>query len=172
MKKLKFINLKVISTSKNEAKVINFNDWITVFTSEKSPGDSDNHTGKSLIAKSIYYALGSNIAKNTATWKDLKIATIIEFLYNNKYYILFRKNNRFVLNIKTDEKIYYFSEIKYLKDFYNELFDVKLRLLSKNDDMKHLPFPQALFLPFYIDQDKGWSTHWESFASLSWYKNY
>ncbi len=172
MKKLKFISLKVISTSKNEAKVINFNDWITVFTSEKAPGDSDNHTGKSLIAKSIYYALGADIAKNTTTWKDLKIATIIEFLYNDKHYVLFRKNNRFVLDIKTDKEVRYFPEIRYLKDFYNELFDIKLRLLSKNDEMKHLPYPQALFLPFYIDQDKGWSTNWESFASLSWYKNY
>ncbi len=172
MKKLKFISLKVISTEKNEAKIIHFNDWITVFTSEKSPGDSDNHTGKSLIAKSIYYAMGANLNKYTTNWKDLKIATIIDFSYNNNLYSLFRIRNRFILENKNNKEIYYFPEIKQLKDFYNELFDIKLKLLSKNDDLKHQPYPQALFLPFYIDQDKGWSSNWESFASLNWYRNY
>ena len=172
MKKLKFISLKVISTEKNEAKIIHFNDWITVFTSEKSPGDSDNHTGKSLIAKSIYYAMGANLNKYTTNWKDLKIATIIDFSYNDNLYSLFRIRNKFILENKNNKEIYYFPEIKQLKDFYNELFDIKLKLLSKNDALKHQPYPQALFLPFYIDQDKGWSSNWESFASLNWYKNY
>lgn len=171
MKKLKLISLKVISTAIEEAKIINFNDWITVFTSEESPGNSQNHTGKSLIAKSIYYAFGADLNKYTISWKELKIVTIVDFEYQNVFYSLFRQKNKFILVNKTHNVIKFFNDTAQLKNFYNDLFMLKLKLLKKNDDLKHNPYPQALFLPFYIDQDKGWSSNWDSFNSLGMYKN-
>lgn len=174
MKKLKLKSLKVISTKTEEAKIIEFGDRITVFTSEglSNSDEVKNHTGKSLITKSIYFGLGAELIKYTETWTDLKISTIIDFEYNNINYTLFRQGRYFVLRNNLSNEHNFFASIEELKNYYKDFFDIKLKLFHKTESKSVSPYPQALFLPFYIDQDKGWNSDWVSFTSLSQYKEY
>lgn len=53
-----------------------------------------------------------------------------------------------------------------LGPFLADLLDYKIVLTSLRDQTV-VPPPQHFFLPFYIDQDVGWTANWSSFALLS-----
>lgn len=176
MKKVVLKSLRVISPSLKKAKIIEFDDKLTIITSEKSDGKTVNHTGKSLIIKSIYYALGAKLSKYTKNWKELNIVTIIEFLYNDEFYYIFRNGNLFIIENKFTGEINKYDNVSELKEFYADKFNVRLKLLlnkPKDNEIEYnIPYPSALFLPFYIDQDVGWDGKWKSFSELSMYKDY
>ena len=168
MKRLKLKSLKVISTATKKAKIIDFGDKLTIITS-----NSENRTGKSLMTKAIYYALGADLSQYVSDWQNLSIVTILDFEYNNSLYTMFRLKNNIILHNCVTNAIQIFKSLKELKDFYNEFFDMKLKLslTINNDDNLHIPYAQALFMPFYIDQDQGWSNMWNSFKSIGIYKD-
>ena len=93
MKRLKLKSLKVISTATKKAKIINFGDKLTIITS-----NSENRTGKSLITKAIYYALGADLSQYVSDWQTLSIVTILDFEYNNSEYTMFRLKNNIILH--------------------------------------------------------------------------
>ena len=169
MKRLKLKSLKVISTSIKKAKIIDFDDKLTVITS-----NSENRTGKSLITKAIYYALGADLSQDVSNWQQLSIVTILDFEYNSSKYEMFRLKNNVILHSCTNNNVKIFKSLDELKNFYNDFFDMKLKLslTNSNKDDLHVPYAQALFMPFYIDQDSGWSNIWNSFKSLSMYKDW
>ncbi len=169
MKRLKLKSLKVISTTEQTAKIINFDSTLTVITS-----NGENRTGKSLIIKSIYYALGADLSQYTRTWNNLSIVTLLDFQYENIDYTIFRLKNNVLLYNHSSNTYNVFKSLGDLKNYYNSFFDMKLKLsLSTNSDDKdlHIPYAQALFMPFYIDQDMGWNNMWTSFKSLNIYKD-
>ena len=48
-----------------------------------------------------------------------------------------------------------------------ELFNFYLKMpIKKEDENSVYAYPGAIFMPFYIDQDKGWSGSWDSFADV------
>lgn len=176
MKKVLLKSLSVISPKLKQAKTIKFDDRLTIITSEDQNGSSINHTGKSLMIKSLYYALGAGLSKYTRNWRELNIVTIIKFVYSDVMYTMFRCGNSFVIVNKNTDVVHKFMSVSQLKGFYVNLFDYRLKLLLKKaDDEKtelHSPYPSSLFLPFYIDQDVGWDGTWKSFSDLSMYKDY
>ena len=156
-----------------KAKTVDFDENITIITSEDDEGKSINHTGKSLLMKSIYYAFGAKLAKYTKNWKILDIVTLVRFTYNDNEYSLFRYGDSFILGSNKDVKV--FLSVHELKEFYKTFFDFRLELTlsqEKDNPKLHAPYPSAYFLPFYIDQDMGWSGNWKSFSEVSMYDKY
>ncbi len=165
MKKLVINKLTIISQRNEEAKVIEFDKKLTVITGENPDGTALNRTGKSLVMKSIYHSLGANIRKYTSNWSNLKICTIINFTYNDKEYSLYRNNDSFLLN--NEGNIKFFKNVSDLRKFYVEFFNFKIRMKIKEGDSSSVyAFPGAIFMPYYIDQDKGWSGSWDSFSDV------
>lgn len=176
MKKVLLKSLSVISPKLKKAKIINFDDRLTILTSEKEDGTTVNHTGKSLIIKSIYHALGAKLSKYTKNWNELNIVTMINFSYNGQCYCIFRNGNSFIIENEQTGEIIKNNSVSELKEYYVKKFNIGLKLLlakPKDDDIKYnTPYPSALFLPYYIDQDVGWDGRWKSFPELSMYKDY
>ena len=54
-----------------------------------------------------------------------------------------------------------------LGPFLAELLDYRIVVTTLRGNQTVPPPPQHFFLPFYIDQDKGWTENWSSFALLS-----
>lgn len=156
----------MIVTQKNEeAKVINFDRKLTIITGDNPDGTTINRTGKSLVMKSIYHALGSKISKYTSNWVNLQIATILTFEFDDNLYEIYRNKDNFILTY--NEKTVFFKNISELREFYVELFNFRIRMpISKNDDNVVYAYPGGFFLPFYVDQDKGWSGSWDSFSDV------
>lgn len=156
-----------------KAKIVDFDKHITIITSEDDKGTSINHTGKSLLMKSIYYAFGAKLAKYPKNWKNLNVVTLVEFEYKGNSYSLFRYGGSFIISGDNEEQV--FLSTRELKEFYRNFFDFRLELTqsSEKDNPKlHTPYPSVYFLPFYIDQDRGWSGNWKSFSEVQMYDNY
>lgn len=161
--------LKIISLKENRARIIDFDERVTLIISQNEDGTSLNRTGKSMILKSIYFSLGAELSSYPTNWKELDILTVLEFRYNNENYIIYRRRNYFLLK-KSNGELKHFSSISKLKDFYVDFFNFQIKLANKTTT-SHL-YPGAIFLPFYIDQDRGWFGKWESFKDNTFYKNW
>lgn len=165
MKRLVLKKLVIISQKSEEAKVVEFDDKLTVITGENPDGVTINRTGKSVVMKSIYYSLGVNLKKYTSNWNSLQLTTIVFFNYDDKQYELYRNKERFIL--KSKDTINFFKNISQLREYFVELFNFKIRMPIKKDDTSTVyAYPGAIFMPFYIDQDKGWSGTWDSFSDI------
>ena len=165
MKRLVLKKLVIISQKNEEAKIIEFDEKLTIITGENQNGTTINRTGKSLVMKSIYHALGAKLSKYTSNWKNLQIATILNFTYNGKDYEIYRNKDSFVMN--DFEKFLFFSNISELRKYFVELFSFAIRMpVRKNEENVVYAYPGAIFMPFYIDQDMGWSGSWDSFSDI------
>lgn len=165
MKRLVLKKLVIISQKSEEAKVVEFDDKLTVITGENPEGVTINRTGKSVLMKSIYYSLGVKLKKYTSNWNSLQLSTIVFFNYDDKQYELYRSKERFIL--KCGDTINFFKNISQLREYFVELFNFKIRMPIKKDDTSTVyAYPGAIFMPFYIDQDKGWSGTWDSFSDI------
>lgn len=165
MEQLILKKLIIASKKAQEAKIIDFDRKLTIITGDNPSGETINRTGKSLLMKSIYHSLGANLSKYTANWNNLQIVTLITFLYKNKEYTLYRDDKRFVFNDGINKRA--FNSITELRTFYVDFFNFKIKLpVSSGDDNTVYAYPGAIFMPFYIDQDKGWSGSWDSFNDV------
>ncbi|MDT8902028.1 hypothetical protein [Anaeroselena agilis] len=167
MKRLILKKLVVISQKNEEARIIEFDNKLNIITGQDPDPDkvTINRTGKSLLIKSIYYSLGAKLSKYTTNWDNLKIATMLNFVYDGKTYVIYRNKDKFVMHY--DSKLSFFSNISELRESLIDLFNFKIRMpIKKDDEAVVYAYPGAIFMPFYIDQDKGWSGSWDSFSDI------
>jgi len=162
---LQIKKITIISEKNEVAKTVEFDKKLTVITSEELNKKTINRTGKSLLIKSIYHSLGAKLSKYTSNWNNLMLSTIVEFSLDSSIYKLYRQKNRFILINKNNATFY--NNISNLRKEFVELFNFKIKMpYRKGDENSTYAYPGAFFMPFYIDQDKGWSGTWDSFADL------
>lgn len=164
MKRLILKKLVIISEKNEKARIIKFDSKLNIITSDNPNGETINRTGKSLVIKSIYHSLGAKIKKYTTNWKELEISTIVTFLYDNIEYELYRTGDFFIL--RNDKRIYFFESISDLRTFYVDFFNFHIRVQTNKEYSSVYAYPGAIFMPFYIDQDKGWTGSWDSFGDV------
>lgn len=160
MKNLRLENMLLVSHREKKARKIEFHPKVTVIHGE-------NDTGKSSIIKSIPYAFGANPHKIHQKWKDADVATLIRFSLDNSRYSIYRHRGSFTLFDSYGKEIGTYSSVTLeLAPVLAKLFDFNLKLTDR-DGKSAIPPPAYLMLPFYIDQDKGWTEAWSSFTNLS-----
>jgi len=165
LKRLILKRLIIISQKNEEAKIIDFDDKLNIITGDNPEGLTINRTGKSLVMKSIYHAMGAKLKKYTTNWKVLQLNTIITFTLDGSEYELYRNGDSFIFFDGSDD--HFFASVSELKQFYVDFFDFHIRLpIKKGDETAISAYPGAIFMPFYIDQDKGWSGSWDSFSDV------
>lgn len=163
MKRLVFEEIQVISYREKKAIKVQFNPKRTIIK-------GSNQIGKSSLIKSIYYTLGANPSIINDNWLKAEPVTYLKFKVDNaKLSVLRYKKNVFVL---IDENgVAQAHNFKSLSDYLNEIFDFNL-IINNRKGEPETPPPTYLFLPFYIDQDKGWNDNWNSFANLSQFSSW
>ncbi|CAE6753429.1 AAA family ATPase [Nitrospira defluvii] len=155
----------LLSHRERRARKVKFHPNVTLIKGQ-------NDTGKSSVIKSIFWAFGANPATVHPLWKQADISSVIRFRTNETRYSLYRYGSHFSLFSHTDELLGSFQSISNeLGPHIAELFDFKLMLTEQSGDSK-VPPPAFMFLPFYIDQDHGWSKNWASFEKLQQFKNW
>lgn len=160
MKSLKFESIVLVSHVERKSKKIEFDPNLTVLRGE-------NDTGKSSVMKSLYYALGAEPHNVTKRWKNADVAVLLKFSLENVRYRIYRHRKSFSLFNSKDELVGTYDSVT------NDLGPVLARLYNFNLIMADrfgvptTPPPAYLYLPFYIDQDKGWASTWNSFKNLS-----
>lgn len=164
MSDLRFQSCLLVSHKERRARRIVFHPRATVL---KGPND----TGKSSIVKSLYQALGADPAEQHPRWKGASVCSLLTFTLDGETFHAYRKASTYAIFRGADLLGVYRSVTNELGPKLAELLEFQLKLPDRNGQMV-VPPPAYAFLPFYCDQDKGWTDTWVSFAKLSQFKDW
>ena len=155
-----FDSIILVDLSNKEAKKIEFSPKKNMLTS------GGNHYGKSVIMKSLYYTLGAEVYFPQPI-KSLNYKTILSFMLEGKNYIVGRLKNSFVL-FENGEFIKKYNNVSEFGDSLSDMFNFEIELVGKDEDGTIVKCPPAFFyLPYYIDQENGWSINSYSFDRMT-----
>lgn len=162
MLNLKFKQLLVLSDSTSTANQFKFQDHWNLITAD------DNSVGKSTLVKLLFWSLGCDPVLDE-TWKNLDCKTLLKFKVGSASYQVSRYKNTIRLKEKNSE----FKKFDKITGDYSkrlaEILGFKVLLPSKSNGKLETPPPAYYFLPYYIDQIRGWSDAWNSFENLQQY---
>ena len=163
MKEVYFKDLLIADLQNHTARYQRFEKGLNVVTSV------DNHVGKSSLLKSLYYTLGAEIEFDSVWDKHSKLY-VVTLSVDEKEYRVVRLMKRFAVFegkrlLKLTESV-----TKDLAQLLSKIFDFAVYLPNKETGKVEMAPPAFTFMPYYIDQDKGWSGLYESFASINQYK--
>ena len=126
---------------------------------------AENGFGKSVVAKSLFYAFGAVPHDMDDDWEAAKPVYLIEFTVDEVPHQIIRIEDRFIL-FEDDQRIAVADKMgAELMPIYKELFAFELTMKNQKGEVV-LPPPGYIFGPYYIDQDGGWSDTWSSFKDL------
>lgn len=164
MKNLRFNELLLASQIESRARRVPLHPTATVIRGE-------NDTGKSSLVKSIYRTLGAEPQNIHPRWEDANVISSLRFSVDDDEYRMIRFGSRYALFDGNDGLIYSVTSVtNELAPKLADLFSFHLRL--RTHDTENQATPAFLFLPFYIDQDRGWQQTWNSFARLGQFQNW
>lgn len=162
---LELKELVIVSQQEKTAKRIKFSKHINIIQS-----DDINKTGKSTLIKTIFHTLGADVRFHDS-WKRINPLSILKVDLENEIFYFLRYNSFFGIFDKDKNLLDAFSGItKGLETFIRDFFNFKLQLIENNSKEVKQATPAFLYLPFYIDQDKGWTDSLKSFEALSQFK--
>lgn len=160
MSKVIFKELLIADIEKKTAQLVEFADGKNLLTS------SSNHVGKSLICKSLYYTLGAE-AFFSDTWKRVNSLYWLTIDVEGKEYRIVRKNYLFTI-YEPNGSIVKLFRVKKLTEYLNKLFSLNIKLVAKDDNKTIISSaPVFMYIPYYIDQENGWTPDTESFDRLA-----
>ncbi len=160
MSNLVFTNLLVADITKRVAKSIDFVPGFNIFTS------TENHVGKSSMAKSLYYCLGAEIEYDNM-WEKLGKLYVLSFSIDSTEYKIARLYSSFAVFKNKELVLLTDKATSGLSKFLSSVLNFSVFLPNKNSKMQELAPPAFLFLPYYIDQDRGWGNiPYQSFLNL------
>ncbi|MBY0120925.1 hypothetical protein [Bacillus sp. S/N-304-OC-R1] len=156
MNKLIIQKLIIFDIVEKKSKTVSFNDGINIVTSK------GNQVGKSTIMKSIYYTLGAEVFFADRFNLKTKIH-ILKFDVRGVQYTFIRHGD--VVAIKNGPNLFKTSSASQLSTFVQEIIGFSVYLEDKQKKYTIAP-PVFYYVPYYIDQDHGWSSELKSFNNL------
>ncbi|MEQ9087093.1 MAG: hypothetical protein RIE23_07860 [Pontimonas sp.] len=136
----------------------------------------ENDVGKSTLVKSLYHCLGADTPQiNNTVWKRANPIYCVNFELAGEEYHIIRDEKYFGVFDSGKNLISRHVGIggpNGITNFMNKLLGFNIELERQSDGKLGVAGPAFYFLPFYIDQDEGWSTSWSSFVGLRQFSNY
>lgn len=164
MREFKLSKIWILSDIAKKGNVFSFSPHRNLIMSL-----NENSVGKSSLVKSILWTLGCEPYFDK-DWKALDVSCCLIFSINEIEYTIYRKKNIFLV-IKDEEKFYFNNFRKYV-EFFCDLVNFFPMLENRKSKLLELPSPVYYFVPFYIDQKKGWASILKSFDKLTQYSNW
>jgi hypothetical protein len=135
----------------------------------------ENDVGKSTFIKALYHTLGADVPQlDNTRWSNARPIYCLKFsvsgithyvVRDDKYFGLFNAKKQLTSRHRG------ISGADGIGARINTLLHFNIQLESQDGKLRAVP-PAYYFLPFYTDQDHGWSTHWASFDKLQQFRNY
>lgn len=158
MKEFKLNKILLLSLKEQKAKKVIFNPRRTIILGR-------NSTGKSCLIKSIYQTFGAEPQNIHPNWKEANAISLVHFTIDDEKFSIIRSNKVYCLFDSSSVKLVQFNKVSELGNFLAKLLDFKIQLPNKDGGIVTPP-PAYLFLPYYADQDKSWTSNWNSFSKL------
>lgn len=165
MKSCVFRKLLLLSHVEKSARSIEFDPTTTVIV-------GGNDTGKSSLIKALYSTFGADPPIIHPAWRTAAVTSVVEFTLDGAFHTALRHGTHFAIFDARENVLGTFGRVTHeLAPFIASLFGFRLRLPDKKGVLIAPP-PAYFFLPFYVDQDSGWSRNWSSFARLQQLPNW
>ncbi|WP_033070140.1 AAA family ATPase [Thalassospira australica] len=136
----------------------------------------ENDVGKSTLVKSLYHCLGGDTPQiNNTVWKRARPIYCVKFELAEAEYHIVRDEKYFGVFDSDKQLISRHVGVggkDGISNFMNSLLGFDVELERQADGKLGIAGPAFYFLPFYIDQDEGWSTSWSSFVGLKQFATY
>lgn len=160
MSNMYFKSILIADIQKHTARLIPFEKGLNVITS------TENHVGKSSVIKSLYDTLGAEVRFDTRWNKDTKLTAVTIDVDGTEYRVI-RFIKKFAI-FKGNELILLSDSVtKQLAPKFAEIFNFSVYLAKKDDNKRVVQAPPAFtFMPYYIDQDKGWNGLYDNFERM------
>ena len=163
MKEMYFDNILIADIVKKTAYFHKFEKGFNVVTSQ------DNHVGKSSLLKSLYFAMGAEVDFDDVWNKNTKLY-VVEFYIDEIKFRVVRWQKAFALFRETELILTTKSVSRGLAREFEKIFSFAVYIANKETNKIELAPPTFTFMPYYIDQDRGWSGLYESFSNIGQYK--
>lgn len=169
MKSLVFRELWVLSKAEKAGISLSLGPNVNLLIGE-------NDVGKSTLIKSFYHCLGADTPQiNNTVWKRANPIYCVKFEVAGKAYHVVR-DEKYFGTFDADKRLISrhvsVGGTNGIAKFINKLLGFDVELERQADGKLGIAGPAFYFLPFYVDQDEGWSTSWSSFAGLKQFSNY
>ena len=158
-----FKTLWLVSERDGTGRVLQFSSTKTMLLGE-------NGTGKSRIAKSLFWAFGCEPPKWKAARWDVDTITGLDFSLGDKSYFVLR--NRTELSLFSGDELLFCTQKRSEWDKRMALlfgYHLKLQRHVGHSEQAGVEY---LTLPFYVDQDGSWSGEWGTYLHLSQFKSW
>jgi hypothetical protein len=166
---LVFKKLWIVSKLEKAARMVSFHSGTNILTGE-------NDVGKSTLIKSLYHSIGADAPQMSNTrWKRASVFYCSEIALNETTYFIIRDGKHFGVFDAQKGLISKHSGISTeggIADFFCDQFNFNVELEKSADGKLGRAGPAFYFLPFYVDQDAGWTKSWESFSGLQQFSSY
>lgn len=163
MKEMYFDNILIADIVEKTAHFHKFEKGFNVITSQ------DNHVGKSSLLKSLYFAMGAEVDFDNVWNKNTKLY-VVEFYIDEIKFSMARWQKAFAFFRETELILTTKSVSRELARKFGKIFSFAVYMANKKTNKIELAPPAFTFMPYYIDQDKGWSGLYESFSNIDQYK--
>lgn len=166
---LVFKKLWILSKLEKAGRALELKPGLNLLTGE-------NDVGKSTLIKSLYHSIGADVPQMDNTlWKKAHAIYCSNFVLNGMEYYIVRDGKHFGVFDANKKLISRHSGIvsdSGIAHFLCPKLGFEIELQRNQSTTLGLAGPAFFFLPFYIDQDNGWSTSWSSFTGLQQFSSY
>lgn len=158
MKNIRFKEIALMSY-KGVARRINLNHDLIVVA-------GGNESGKSCILKSLYYTLGASVYPFANKWVEGRVISMLKFAIDGVDLKAIRMGNDIYVFNPDNSLSFHEKDKTRIASKLGNLLGINIQF--KDSKGKDRTFSTGyMFMPFYIDQDKGWDQPLNSFTGLS-----
>lgn len=169
VEKLVFKKIWILSKAEKKAISLKLGPKMNFLTGE-------NDVGKSTIMKSFYHCLGADTPQiNNSQWKKANPIYCINVEISGTSYYIIRDEKYFGVFDEGRKLVSRHSSVtgkNGIVRFINKKLNFNIELERQANSKLGLAGPAFYFLPFYIDQDEGWTASWSSFLGLQQFRSY
>tara|TARA_R110000851_G_scaffold218422_2_gene371332 strand:- start:912 stop:2645 length:1734 start_codon:yes stop_codon:yes gene_type:complete len=166
---LVFKKISILSKAEKAAISLSLSPEVNLLTGE-------NDVGKSTLVKSMYHCLGADTPQlNNTTWKKARAIYCANVEISGEEFFIVRDERYFGVFDKNRKLISRHVSIageNGIAQFINRELKFNIELERQSDSKLGIAGPAFYFLPYYVDQDEGWSSTWTSFTGLRQFSRY
>lgn len=162
MKSLKFKSIEFLSERDRKGRRVEFH-------LNKNLILGMNHVGKSTLTKQIFEVFGAKPVGALDGWDDATIVYVTLLIDGADFHLLRQHQHRALFD-NEGNLLHASSKLGEWTKFFSAFLDFNLVLSDKHEKSVQAD-AACMFLPFYVNQDGGWSGKWLTFEGLGRYKD-
>jgi hypothetical protein len=156
---MKFRKLFLLSRERHRALAMEFGTGATVI-------QAGNGFGKSALLKSLYDTFGAEPHRVDDNWKSEHVVSVVEFSIDGVVRTIAKSAGTYAIFDEAGNRQFQTSSVMTeLAPYIADLLDFRLLMTDKRDQVV-VPPPAYAFAPYYVDQDRSWTTAWEPFKGM------